>query len=440
MKRIKAAVMIMGVAGYALTAAAAPQPIPFTDGFESGTNGAPYTGAGWSYSGASVVATNPATTPDDGSTKSLYTTESAALSLSAAGKSNVWFLGDSIMSTYPTNTDAQPSISDAAAAFFLNTSGELKAYSNNAFVVVKTGLDTNDWVGFAVQLDFASKKWNIYLRSQGTANPGNLALANTNGPLAFRSGYTGGAITNVEVGGITYLDTVKVLAGAGLVTADSPDTITPRTVSYSSTNQWYSSRVSDKTYGAGENDLGGQLGADLAAGLSAGDYVRVYTTNGWQRYILESDGMWTAVGGSTAPGLLTLVPGQPVWFQFATPVADRFALYDSEWIPAALAAQNARPASLIINATGGAPAGWTAFLWDSGNTRRIHPNGNSGFPTDLAAGSVIFVVSSNGQYTRGYWTGAAWSTIGGQAITLTPGDVVWIYNKGVAKTWTVQYQ
>lgn len=436
MRRIKAAVMILGVAGSALTAAAAVS-LPHSEGFETGTVGVAYSVAGWSYSGASGVVSNVPATTDDGTAKRLYTTESASLSVSAAGKTNVWFLGDAVMSAFPA-ADPDPEIGDAAAAFFLNTSGQLKAYSNNAFVVVKTGLDTNDWVGFAVQLDFASMKWNLYVRSQAVTNGGSLALANVSAPLAFRSGYTGTSVTNIEVSGITYLDAVKLLQGSGLVTADSPDTIVPRTVSYSSTNQWYSSRVSDKTYGAGENDLGGQMGADLAAGLTAGDQVRVYTANGWQRYVLESDGLWTAVGGSTAPGLVTLVPGQPVWFQFATPVADRFALYDSEWIPEALASQGAEPASLSIHATGTA-AGWTAFLWDSATPKSIYPANNSGFPADLAAGSVIFVVNSSGQYTRGYWTGAAWSTVGGQAITLNSGDGVWVYNTGVARTWTVTY-
>jgi hypothetical protein len=78
-------------------------------------------------------------------------------------------------------------------------------------------------------------------------------------------------------------------------------------------------------------------------------------------------------------------------------------------------------------------------LWDSATPKSIYPANNSGFPADLAAGSVIFVVNSSGQYTRGYWTGAAWSTVGGQAITLNSGDVVWVYNTGVARTWTVTY-
>ena len=439
MRRIKAAVMILGVAGYALTTMAAPQALPYSQGFDDITYapGDAFTDSGWSYSGASAVVSNTPTT-DDGSARLLYTTESAALAVSAAGKTNVWFLGDAIMSAFPA-ADPDPEIGDAAAAFFLNTDGELNAYSNNAFVVVKTGLNTNDWVGFAVQLDFASKKWNLYLRSQAVTNGGSLALANTAAPLAFRSGYTGTSVTNIEVSGITYLDAVKLLQGSGLVTADSPETIVPRTVNYSNTNQWYASRVADKTYGAGENDLGGQLGADLAAGLTAGDHVRVFTEDGWQEYVLESDGLWTAVGGATAPGLVTLVPGQPVWFQFATPVADRFALYDSDWIPEALASQNTQPAALNITETGGSADGWSAFVWDSANTRQIYPVNQVGFPVDLAAGSVIFVVNSNGQYTRGYWTGAAWSTVGGQPITLNSGDVVWVYNTGVAKTWTVQY-
>ena len=438
MRRIKAAVMILGVAGYALTTMAAPQALPYSQGFEGGTSGQTFVSDGWTYSGAAAVVSNtPAT--DDNSTNLLYTTESAALSVSAAGKTNVWFLGDAIMSAFPA-ADPDPEIGDAAAAFFLNTDGDVRAYSSTQFIDVATGLDTNEWVGFAVQLDFASKKWNLYLRSQGTANGGSLALANTAGPLDFRTGYTGTSVTNIEVSGITYLDAVRLLQGAGLVNADSPNTITPRTVSYSNTNQWYTSRVATNTYGSGQDTLAGQLGTDLAAGLAAGDKLRVHTTNGWQVYVLSANGAWERASGAySLPSAVALGAGTPVWFQVANTVTGRFSLYDANWIPEALAAQASQPPSFAINPSTDA-SGWTALVWDSASTKTIYPVNQVGFPTNgLSATSMVFVVNSNGQYVRGIWTGSGWSTIGGQPITVRAGNVIWVYNTGAAKTWNVQY-
>jgi hypothetical protein len=437
MRRIKAAVMILGVAGSALTAAAVP--LPHSEGFDGVARGTNFISAGWSYSGVSAAVSNNAGLVTDSTSNVLYTTESAALAVSAVGKSNVWFLGDAVMSAFPA-LDPDPEIGDAAAAFFLNTDGAVKAYSNGAFVVVKTGLDTNKWVGFAVQLDYASSKWNLYLRSQADANGGDFNLANTNGPLAFRTGYTGTSVTNIEVSGITYLNAVELLAGAGLVTADSPNTITPRTVNYSNTNQWYASRVADKTYSGGESNLAGQLGADLAAGLVAGDKLRVHTEDGWQVYVLAANGKWVEQSILyTPPNEVTMTAGLPVWFQVASAVSNRFSLYDLDWTPAELASQAAEPLALTINPSTSA-SGWTALVWDSASTKTIHPLNQVGFPTNgLTATSAVFVVNSNGQYVRGFWTGSNWFTQGNQPITVRPGNIVWVYNTGDGKTWTVDY-
>jgi hypothetical protein len=429
--------MILGVAGSALTAAAVP--LPHSEGFDGVARGTNFISAGWSYSGVSAAVSNNAGLVTDSTSNVLYTTESAALAVSAVGKSNVWFLGDAVMSAFPA-LDPDPEIGDAAAAFFLNTDGAVKAYSNGAFVVVKTGLDTNKWVGFAVQLDYASSKWNLYLRSQADANGGDFNLANTNGPLAFRTGYTGTSVTNIEVSGITYLNAVELLAGAGLVTANSPNTITPRTVSNRGTNQWYTGRVATNTYGSGQNTLAGQLGTDLAAGLVAGDRLRAHTADGWQEYALSTSGRWGISDAVTNPGSLTLTPGTPVWFQFVNAVVDRFALYDSNWTPEALAAQAAEPPSLNIVGTDDAE-GWTALVWDSDQAKSIYPVNQVNFPTaTLAVSSLVFVVNDSGQYTRGFWTASnTWSTIGGKAITLNHGNVIWVYNTGIATNWNVNY-
>lgn len=436
MRKLKAAIMILSMTGYALAASAVPAALPFSDGFEDGAVGSAYAGTGWTYGDPSAVVSNASQSPAVG--KWLYSEDSSTLSVNGT-YSNVWFLCDAKMSAFPWGDDDPVLDGATAAAFFTTDNGKLKAYSNDQFIVVKSGMNTNLWIGFAVQLDFLSKKWNLYIRAEGTTNGSALVKANA-APLAFRHDYAGTKMNAVDVNGITYLDTVKLLTAAGLVTDSSSATIVPRSASYSNTNQWYASRVSSKTYPPGENDLGGQLGADLAAGLSGGDHLRVFTEDGWQEYVLEPDGLWTLVSGTTLPGALLLASGAPVWYQFPTAVSGRFSLYDSEWLPEALASQHSQPASFNLVASGGAADGWSSFVWDSGSTKTIYPVNNAGFPVNLADQSLLFVVSSSsGHYVRGFWSGGAWSTVGGQPIVVEPGDVIWVYNTGVARTWSVTY-
>jgi len=428
MRRIKAAVMILGAVGYAMTAGAVG--LPFSDNFGTGPDMV-YSTNTWTFGTSTGMVTNVVSTYG----RSLYTAESAKIPIDA-GISNLWFTCYTKMSPIATNN--MPEIDTNAAAFFLGTDGKIWAWSSNAYIDVKSNVDSNLWHGFSVQLDFGARKWNIYYKATNSLASDPFTRLNTSSALMFNTNHSGPQATMIEITGPTFLDDVNALISAATVSGSSPTNIYPRTVNYSNTNQWYPSRVADKTYGVGETNLAGQLGADLAAGLVPGDRVRVYTSNGWQEYELGVDGLWDLKSGVTVPGDMTLTAGQPVWFQFATPVEDRFALYDPKWAPEVLASQSTQPASLSIHASTTAN-GWTSLPWDSQATRTIYPANQATFPTDLAAGSVIFVVNSNGQYTRGYWTGSAWSTIGGRPITLRPGDVVWVYNKGAATTWNVTY-
>jgi hypothetical protein len=362
----------------------------------------------------------------------------------AAGASNVWWRGFARVSAEAQgSTPDAGDIAGATAAFFVEDDDgtfRLHARSDDQWVALTTLTDpTDNWHGYAVHLDYGSKTWDLYVTSGGLSS--TLVKANTGGPLAFNDTASALTFSELTVMYDTDIDAFNFLTGAGAVTAHTPNEIKPVTVSHT-TNKWYASKVADKDYD-GENNLGSALGADLAAGLIPGDRMRVYTDNGWQVFVLEADGLWTNESGGDTPGGVSMVAGEPVWFEYSSVITDAFAFFDPDYDPATLPGTVIERGAVSIRPTGGTAQGWTTLRWDGSRSRQIHPNNTANFPQeDLDSGSVIIVIRSDGTFTRGFWTGGSegtWETIGGVPIVLEPGNTIWIYNSGTGTDWTPSY-
>jgi hypothetical protein len=204
MKLIKTVVMLLGLAGFAVTGQAAIT-LPFTDGFEDGTNNVNYTGDGWTYSGISAKATSE---KKKTGSLGLYSPDSASLAVAAE---NIWFKTWTIVNPVDLTggENSVTNIGTDAAAFFMDTTGKVHAYSNNTYVVVKTGLSTNAWHRFAAQLDYAEAKWNLYYKGPAATASAPYERLNAS-PLAFRSGFDALTSGAIEISGETYLDDVEV--------------------------------------------------------------------------------------------------------------------------------------------------------------------------------------------------------------------------------------
>jgi hypothetical protein len=362
----------------------------------------------------------------------------------AAGASNVWWRGFARVSAEAEgSTPDDNDIEGATAAFFVEDNGTgftLHARSNDTWVALGSLTDpTNNWHGYAVHLDYVSKTWDLYVTSGGISS--TLTKRNQDGPLAFNDSAEEPTFSSLTVMYDTDIDVFNFLSGAGAVTAHTPNEIKPVHVSHT-TNRWYASKVADKSYASGQDNLDSALGADLAAGLIPGDRLRVYTDDGWQFYELDTDGKWNAVGGSTPPADVDLVAGEPVWFEYSTVITDAFAFFDPAYDPAELPNTKIERTSISLRPDNSDAKGWTTLSWESNNTRQIHPNNTANFPSDdLDSGSVIIVIRSDGTFTRGFWNGTAWETIGGVPIVLQPGNTIWVFNiHGVNSVeWTPNY-
>ncbi len=373
-----------------------------------------------------------------------------------SGHTNIWWRGFAKVSpdsdgSFPDDDDLTDNGVGAAAAFFVrhdtSDTGEpyrVYARSDTGWVAAWTFPEetnpTNIWIGYAVHLDYNSSAWDLYINDTGNID-GTLKKAD-NAPFLLSSTKTASELTSFVVKYDTDVDHFNFLVAAGPVNAHTPDEIKPVTVSHT-TNRWYASKVAEKSYASGQDNLGGALGADLAAGLIPGDLMRVYTTNGWAIYILDPDGRWSldeGVSPGDSPANVSLVAGEPVWFDYSTVITDAFAFFDPAYDPATLPGTVIERESIAIrpNATA---EGWTTLRWDGAADRQLHPDNQVAFPSSsLDSGSVIIVIRGDGTFTRGFWTGTAWETIGGAPIVLQPGNTIWVYNSGSSEpTWTPTY-
>lgn len=290
MRRIQAVVMMLCTLSFIVIAGAAPVSLPFSDDFESGANGVPYAGAGWVFEDADAVVTNNAF-PSPG--LALYSEESTKLPI-AAGFENVWFHCYAIISPFDSE-DPEPDINGAAAAFYVTDEGVLMAYSNDTFVAITASdaVSTNDWVGFSVQLDFDNALYNIYMTGASHSHGDALDLVNTAGPLVFNEAYDNSAeqITEVEVSGATFLDTVLLTANGMPLTGGQPGPALVR-----ADTSGFSLKLDDLLSGVGVQyfdspNMNSAFGNALAALLTDGDKVTFYF-NGTGTSFTLTDSAW----------------------------------------------------------------------------------------------------------------------------------------------------
>lgn len=147
----------------------------------------------------------------------------AVMTLDVAGSnSKVWIRLYARPGLYDDSEESPQPANEVAAAFYINTDGDLKAYSDAAWVTVKSGLNTSGWIGLAAQLDYDNGRWDIYYDDSGVYGQ---ELVRANGStLLFNAEFTGNHITGfaVDSGLPTYIDELSLIA-TNLEVPEEPD-------------------------------------------------------------------------------------------------------------------------------------------------------------------------------------------------------------------------
>ncbi len=261
--------------------------LPFSDNFDTHALGT-YTGSVWSFDLAFTPVITNSPTPKDGSASALYSLDQVTLTMTNdldASNSKVWCSFYTKVTTHAT----PPSLDNEAAAFYVSTNGDLYANDTNTWVKLAEGISTNSWLGVAVQLDYATSNWNLYLAPTGAAFGATMIKKNGT-PLAFNPGYTpveegNEELQKIEISGQTYIDNFSVVR-----TAQSTDESLTNVISGNNVQL----RLNDLLSGAGlqyfPNGTGylhTAFGVALANLMTSGDQVSVYVNGeGWRTFTL----------------------------------------------------------------------------------------------------------------------------------------------------------
>jgi len=303
--------------------------VPFSEGFQGYAVDATVDSGAWIAPGLAPAVKDSPVSPD-ATDRLLYSPDQITLQLATDGVpelySNMWW---SAYAQVRQQTN-EPAIDGAGAAFFVTDTGDLKAYSNSQWAVVKTGLPTSGWIRFAVHLDYGSKRYDIY-RGEAPYTDGNPLTLQNAAPIPFNSAYTSNELTQVDCSGETYLDKVSVVRG----NLQSIDTSAP-SVANAKIGEEQEEDVALSgnllsggalRYFGGASTMAGPFGNALASALENGDQVGVYIpASGWVTLIADGAGGWSA----GTPGSINIGPSTGFWLNL-TDTNPRIAKYASAY-------------------------------------------------------------------------------------------------------------
>jgi hypothetical protein len=398
--------------------------LPFGDGFEGGAlDGALNTNA-WYTSATGVARSENAVakgyTTVDGSDQAAYISDelSFVADTASGNLTNVWC-------SFYTKVTAQSS--DAAdldtstvAGFFVKSDGTVKAWSNDSWSVVATGIPTSGWLGFAAHLDYGTRKWDIYKTPNSYSYGDELVKLNTSGALALHVDASGVAeFSGADIEGTTYLDELAISEDDTPAGAAGQDNAVNAAVDIILGENL--TGVLTKYFDAADSYMDGPLGTAISSGLVQNDVVYVYTPgSGWSSLVCDGPGL-----GFTPDGAgLQILPTTAIFVDFAgsgTRAPATVQGYDTFQQPAA----NVPVAS-----------GWNCMAVPLGAGSKTLAQMN--FPK--GTGDQLWIKKLTGGYEVPiYYNGANWMR--GRTIvdsmTLSEGQAFWYRRSAVAgvTTW-----
>jgi len=402
--------------------------LPFGDGFER-TVGTSLSGD-WSIGSGSAIITNSPLLTGAG-TNLAYSSQDLSLDVAdgTPDYTNVWWSAYAKITPQDDSEDT-PSVGTNVAAFYVNNSGVLKAYSTNTWVNIATGLSTSSWHGFSVHLDYNTVNWDLY-KTAASFSFGDAMIKQNSYPLGFNSGASQTKFQEFNVTGETYLDEVAVNldSSSDPVNDGSPSSSVNASVDIY-LNQNLTGIIS-KYFSLAESSMSGPLGDALKAALEDGDKVHIYIpedSTDWNVFTHQGDGnVWSHSGGASNDPTIYMGTGLFVEFVDTTNRYPAMTLsYD---------AIRATATDVVLNGT--TDGGWTACAWPVDTSQSVASH--AGLQIPEGTGDRMYITDGDGTFRKLWWNNAssAWYYRGNASgETLTEGKAFWYYNASAAdETW-----
>ncbi len=401
----------------------ATNPLPFSDSFEGDLSKFVID----DNSGDGVVATTTAQKVH-GSQSALISNAVVTLNVTADTYDNVWIRLYAKPAPYDDSEGSPTPAADVAAAFYVNETGDLMAYSNTTWIAVVSGLPTSGWIGLSAQVDYANNKWDLYYETTGAYGT-SLTRANTK-PLDFNGAFIGDHMSSfaVDSGLLGYLDAMSL----------APD---PDSVAVAEDDANPNLAVDDLTLAVGTSRLGGFARGFAAQYLQDGEGGAI-TPLGNYLLSLMNDGDELYV--QTASGALVVLTrgtngGGPYWAS-----AEGGNPWDIEVGPASavrISRQAGGTTTAAFRKYGDAVAlptdvtifgdGWTGLAWPKEFAAAIN---NLGF--NAANGDRIYIFADSGPVILNFRDGIGWRQGASySSYQFNPGQAFWYRRSAGGTVW-----
>lgn len=308
-KAVFALLLVVGMGSYAHGAVS----LPFSDDFESYGYGGDVAGDAWTNTTTAVATSSP--TPKDGSALAAYAPYGLTLNISDqhVSYSNVWWSSYAKVHAQ-TNVLDNSAIGDAVAAFYVHSDGTLYASSNSTWIAVANGINTDDWIGFAVHLDYYNKTWDLYMTPSGYTYGAPLEKCNAKAldfPVSASTQFS-----TAEVSGETYLDSVAMAKSSVEISGDSPERLLETSSSQLILDDFLSGAALRYL---GDGRLDGAFGDALASILVDEDIVNVFdaTNQSWRIFNFNGQVFSAPDGATYTVADTTITPTTGIYFDLA---------------------------------------------------------------------------------------------------------------------------
>jgi len=403
--------------------------LPYLEFFEDQDAGTDVDG--WRGLSASALSAQfQDTTAAEGSQGMGVSSGQVALTISDADTdgSNVWcqvYMKPILYSGMPDSDLAGTN----AAAFCVTTDGDLLAYSSNAWTNVGS-VPTNQWLGFAVHLDYANSNWDIYVFSNASYyKQGRLFTKMNDTPMGFntnspaKSEFVQMVVTNGSTDS-TYLDALAVSLGVSNCAATLMNVVGVDRLA----NQTFMSGTPPYDYGDQSLTAGKELSLALSRNLdgtndtlaSADQFRFMDSTAGWSWYSLNASEDWEWQAGAL-PANARLYPGTALWMQRkGTRDAATFYPYVSE---------PSYTDTTIYGTNNGTHKGWNFLAWPYTRQDRSVNAGAGQLGLTEGAGCKIYIYEDN-RYIKLWWNTGANAWYQGRSpstYVLKTGQGFWFY-------------
>lgn len=290
--------------------------LPFSEGFQNNNVGDQITASPWVASGAPPTVESGPVSPD-GSSRLLYSPSRITLELALDSdlNTNIWWSAYAKVLAY-TN---EPVVGDAVAAFFLKDDGKLYAYNDDDWLEIGSGFNPAGWHAFAVHLDFASQRYDVYAGKSPYKHGTPLALMNTAAPLKFNEAYSTNELTQVVTSGETYLDLIALVRGNVQPVDEAVASLDKVKIAEAKADEiTLMNMLSGATlrYFGNDTTMTGAFGSALASALKNGDQFGVYDTGTQNWMTLTANGAGGWISGPNDPADIVIGPATGMWLNF----------------------------------------------------------------------------------------------------------------------------